>query len=49
MAYVIVFLVGAAAGGAGVWFFKDKALKEVKELHGKVKGELDELKNKGKE
>ena len=44
MAYVLVFLVGAAAGGAAVWFFKEKALKELKELKGKLEDEVDNLK-----
>ena len=51
--YIITFLVGGGAGGAAVWFFKNKALaalevakQEVEELVAKGKKEIDELKAK---
>ena len=49
MGYVLAFVVGAAAGGAVVWFFKEKALKLAKELEAKAKEEVEELKGKVKE
>jgi hypothetical protein len=53
--YVITFLVGAGAGGAAIWFFKnkaidvlDKAKQEAESLVVRVKEEVDELKAKVK-
>ena len=55
MELVIAFVVGAVAGGAAVWFFKNKALlaledakQEVEKLVAKGKKEIDELKDKVK-
>ncbi len=55
MIEVITFLVGVGAGGAAVWFFKNKAIavlektkQEVEELVAKSKKEIDELKDKVK-
>jgi uncharacterized membrane protein YoaK (UPF0700 family) len=53
--YIITFLVGAAAGGAGIWFFKnkaiavlDKAKQDAEALVVRIKEEVDELKDKVK-
>ncbi len=55
MIEIITFLVGVGAGGAAVWFFKNKAiavLEKAKEdaetLVVRIKEEVDELKDKVK-